>query len=54
MKYRPNLWSTVEFIQTAPDTRRCQFPFGDDMRKTVYIPDVHFKKDRELKNAYRL
>ncbi|QIG69387.1 hypothetical protein EVB79_017 [Rhizobium phage RHph_N3_13] len=42
MKYRPNLWSTVDRIQTAPD-----------MRRTVYIPEVHFKKDRELKNAFR-
>lgn len=55
MKYRPNLWSTVDRIQTSPD----------DRKRLIYIPDseavsraklfeVHVKKDRELKNAFRL
>lgn len=42
MKYRPNLWNLVDKIQTAPD-----------MRRTVYLPDVHYRKERELKNAFR-
>lgn len=54
MKYRPNLWSTVDRIQTSPDDRRSQDPLGDDRKRLVYIPEVHVKKDRELKNAYRL
>lgn len=44
MKYRPNLWSTVDRIQCQPD----------DRKRLVYLPDVHVKKDRELKNAFRL
>lgn len=54
MKYRPNLWNLVDKIQTAPD-----------MRRTVYIPEVHYKHntkvfsdaerlERELKNAFKL
>ena len=59
MKYRPNLWSTVEKIQCSPDTKR------NEVQRTVYIPDVHYKHntkvfsdaerlDRELKNAFKL
>lgn len=52
VKYRPNLWSTVDRIQCSPDMRRDVYP-SDDRKPLVYIPDVRYRKDRELKNAFR-
>lgn len=64
MKYKPNLWTIVDRIQTAPDTRNSVYPRRDDMRKTetTNVPkphgrELHQKVNRdawELKNSFRL
>jgi hypothetical protein len=56
MRYKPNLWTIVDRIQTAPDTRNSVYPRRDDMRKTetTNVPKPHSRDAWELKNSFRL